>query len=477
MKKGNWKIRLLVLTVAMAGAVFSTGILTGLSNQEYEKEKFYIYFDPIDDKNRDLQLVQQKLNEYLEDQMDIQIELLMPANYEETLTDELVKSNQIDLAYCPSGAILQEWVSNDWLYSLDEWIDKDGEGIKEHVSEEYFYYIDDKLYVVTTNRDRGRSMGLEYHVDLAEQYGIDMTGVTGIEDLERIFEQVKEKCPEIVPTVVDYRFLHLVDGLGDYYGVLMDITSPEVVNLFETEEFLDFLRTIRQWQRKGYLYDRTENDNYPLYYMTSKHIFSVVTTGKPGFASQESKLTGQNIGYIELKPYTVFSEDVGYGYVIPKTAADPEKSMKILNLLYSDSYLANLLMYGLEGTHYTLTEENQIHLLPERGYSGINGYEYCNQYLANVLEGESPTLWEEIETANQTAEKSVAYGFAFDDTAVRQEVARCDQVCEEYLELLFSGQADPEMLCEEFCRELEEAGIQRIIEEKQRQLDLFLAKE
>lgn len=445
-----------------------------------EKEKFYIYFKPISDQNRDLERINQKLNEYLnarKEMEDIEIELIMPFNYEETLTDVFVKSEQIDLAYCPNGSLLREWISNGWLCSLNNLVENYGTGIKANIAEEYFHYEDGQLYGITTNRDRGRSVGLEYNRELAEEYGIDMTGVTCIQDLNQIFSQVKEKAPEIIPAVVDYRFLHLVDGLGDYYGVLMDIERPEVVNLFETEEFLDFLKMIRQWQQKGYLYDRTENDNYPFYYMSSSHIFSVVTTGKPGFASQETRLTGQEIGYVELEAYKVFSEDVGYGYVIPVTADDPERSMKVLNRLYTDPDIAHLLMYGIEGEHYTLTDEGQVRLISDSGYSGINGYEYCNQYLTRVPEGEADTLWEEMETANQTAEKSVAYGFTFEEEPVQKEVALCDQVCEQYLDLLFSGQADPESIWEEFCRELRKAGIERIIEEKQRQLDLFLAEE
>lgn len=137
-----------------------------------------------------------------------------------------------------------------WLCSLNNLVENHGTGIKANIAEEYFHYEDGQLYGITTNRDRGRSVGLEYNRELAEEYGIDMTGVTCIQDLNQIFSQVKEKAPEIIPAVVDYRFLHLVDGLGDYYGVLMDIEKPEVVNLFETEEFLDFLKMIRQWQQK-----------------------------------------------------------------------------------------------------------------------------------------------------------------------------------------------------------------------------------
>ena len=46
------------------------------------------------------------------------------------------------------------------------------------------------------------------------------------------------------------------DNLGDGLGVLMyDRKDTTVVNLYETEEYKEYLSLIRDWNQKGYLYD------------------------------------------------------------------------------------------------------------------------------------------------------------------------------------------------------------------------------
>lgn len=51
---------------------------------------------------------------------------------------------------------------------------------------------------------------------------------------------------------------------------------------------------------------------------------------------------------------------------------------------------------------------------------------------------------------------------------------QCDAVYDNYTDLLFSGFVDPASLRQEVTEAYRTAGIERIIEEKQRQFDLFL---
>ena len=265
--------------------------------------------------------------------------------------------------------------------------------------------------------------------------------------------------------------------LGDNrYGILMSPQDTEVVNLFESDAYWDFLQLVFQWTQSGFTYDKLTDSNTLLYYMSSGNIFGALCKGKPGFAEQESFLTGKEIGYVELTPYTLYSNAVNrsYCYVIPKTSKDPEAAMQLLNLLYNDSYIANLLIYGIEGRHYTKTSDFSVLKKPDSRYCGIDGYTYCNQYTAYVFHGAPSTLWEEMIEKDATAPRSKAYGFCFDDEAVRDLIMQCDAVYDNYTDLLFSGFVDPASLRQEVTEAYRTAGIERIIEEKQRQFDLFL---
>ena len=71
---------------------------------------------------------------------------------------------------------------------------------------------------------------------------------------------------------------------------------------------------------------------------------------------------------------------------------------------------------------------------------------------------------------------SPAYGFVCDGSAYAAEAEQCKAVVEKYNKGLLCGFLEPESTIPAFLRELEDAGIDAIIQEKQRQLDAWLAQ-
>ena len=374
---------------------------------EAETEMLNVYFSPSGGNLGDLSMVNELLNDYLQEKLGISVRLVMPdRNYHQRLHADLLEGEQVDLAFCNDGTYLHEWIQNGWLNPLDALLQEYGEGIPPWIADEYMYREDGTIYGVGNNVERGRSFGFEYLLDVAEACGIDMGAVHTVEDLTDVFAQVKARGEGIIPPVVYPSYMKPEDMLGNNkYGVLMSPEDTTVVNLFETEAYWQFLDLVYQWTQSGYTYDRLNDSNNLLYYMTSGEIFGALCTGKSGFAAQESFLTGKNIGYIELTPYTLYSNAVNrsYCYVIPKTASSPETSMQLLNLLYNDAYIANLLLYGMEGVHYTKTSAHSVLRNPGNQYCGVNGYTYCNQYVAYTFDGAPETLWQDMIAIDATA--------------------------------------------------------------------------
>ena len=150
--------------------------------------------------------------------------------------------------------------------------------------------------------------------------------------------------------------------------------------------------------------------------------------------------------------------------------------MRLLDLLYNDAYISNLLLYGVEGVHYAKTGTHSVLRYPDSQYSGINGYSYCNQYIAYMFDGAPETLWREMIEADATAPRSKAYGFEFNPQPVIVQIRQCDAVYEQYTDMLFSGLIDPQSLRQEVIEAYRQAGIEEIVAEKQHQLDLFLGE-
>jgi putative aldouronate transport system substrate-binding protein len=96
---------------------------------------------------------------------------------------------------------------------------------------------------------------------------------------------------------------------------------------------------------------------------------------------------------------------------------------------------------------------------------------FGNQFLSHVWQGNPPDLWKQLDRFNKTAIKSKALGFAYDPTAVKTEIAAITNVCNQYQPGLETGTLDPQERLPEFISKLKAAGIDKVIKDKQRQLD------
>ena len=70
---------------------------------------------------------------------------------------------------------------------------------------------------------------------------------------------------------------------------------------------------------------------------------------------------------------------------------------------------------------------------------------------------------------NNTAMKSNAIGFMYDFSDLTNEITALNNVKNEYMPALTSGVADPETALAEFNQKLYDAGLQKVIDEKNRQ--------
>ena len=80
------------------------------------------------------------------------------------------------------------------------------------------------------------------------------------------------------------------------------------------------------------------------------------------------------------------------------------------------------------------------------------------------------------EEANKEAKVSPALGFAFDSTPVSTEIATIGNVTSQYLPGILCGFLDPETEIPKFLDALEDAGMEKLVEEKQTQYDTWRAE-
>ena len=155
--------------------------------------------------------------------------------------------------------------------------------------------------------------------------------------------------------------------------------------------------------------------------------------------------------------------------------------MMLLNWSYATKEANDLLNWGIEGTDYVVQEDGTIDY-PEGmtaetvGYHQDYGWAQMNQYNSYVWAGNDPDVWDQYQAIRDSATVSKAYGFFFDNTPVLNEIAALNSVSDEYFFTITSGSVDPETAIAEFNEKLYNAGLQTVMDEKQAQLDAWLAE-
>jgi putative aldouronate transport system substrate-binding protein len=151
-----------------------------------------------------------------------------------------------------------------------------------------------------------------------------------------------------------------------------------------------------------------------------------------------------------------------------------------LNWTYTSRDFTDLINWGIKGEDWIETPDG-FAAYPE-GVNASNvscrndfGFIYPNQFAGHPWVGNPPDIWDQYRKYNAGLLVSKAFGFTFNSTPAAVEEAQLNTVLEEYRNDSAFGTVDIERRLRDFNRALYDAGLQRVIEEKQRQLDAWLA--
>ncbi|KWX81472.1 ABC transporter substrate-binding protein, partial [Paenibacillus riograndensis] len=361
-----------------------------------------------------------------------------------------------------------------------------GEGILKALDPDYLKAgkVNNAIYAVPTLRDMATSYGISMRKDLVEKYKIDVDKINTLADLEEPLKAIKAGEPNMAPLLPPtfssvVNALPTYDNLIDRIGVLMNHgDNLKVVDLFETEEYAQQLQLVRKWNEEGLiLKDATTNKVNENELINSNRGFATLTVINPMSYAAGSNGAGYPRVNKELLPAVSMSSTITNAmWGVPVTSKLPEKAMEFLNLMYTDKELVNILDWGIEGKHYVLKSDNIIDFPPgvdgqNSGYNLNYGWLFGNQFLSHVWTGNDPDIWKKMEEFNKSAIKSKALGFSFDPTPVKTEYANVSNVVGQYFLPLETGSVDPEKILPQFIDKLKTAGIDKVIAEKQKQLD------
>jgi len=482
-------IVIVLLLLGILGLVL-TFVFNKEDDEKYVKElnnsdfsKLVVSYSGRYADTEDLKMVEEEINKIVREQLGVEVELkVISQNFKDKVNLMLAGKEQVDVL-CVTNKIYMELYIDGQLSELGTLLEEYGQGIIDAVGIDNINAckIDGKLYGLANNRDY--AAGWDSYMlrkDILVKYGLKKEDIKSIKDLEKIYDMLLEKEPDIIPVSPDGTMLsncELTDGINSFPagGHLNYGQNENIVNIFETEEYMERLKQARRWYLKGYMGENILNNTKNIIErVQSGKLFSYIVRGKPGIEVQESIDCGREMVIVQFGKNAIsYNSMAAFPWVISKNTISEEKSMQLLNLMYTNEDIMNLLSYGIEGVHYVKTDDGHI-TFPDGVTTNIftsTAWKMPNQYITYVWEGNPLNLWDEMDQHNKSAIQSCEIGFNFDVSSVSAQYLELESIYNQYKVILENGLVDPEEGLDEMLRELKSKGLDDVIKEKQRQFN------
>lgn len=482
---------LLTMTLAATGLTACGG--SGDSAKGSSSDDTYtVTVAYVGDKKEDTDRIEKKINEIMKRDINMQIDIepISWGAYSETMKLILSGGEKMDIVPVLVDQA-NSMVNAKQIIDLSDYIDKYGDNIKELLGDTAkAANINNYVYGVTTGREWFCQTSVIMRQDILDDCGIDPSSITSYKDLTDVYATVKEKYPDMImmasnnSTTPDVKY-EMFDTLTDGFGVLMDHgQDTTVVDYYESDEYKDFVETMYDWQQKGYLSkDAATTTEGVENQIKAGAAFSYFAPNKPGYDTRAELLCSNKMAIAPISEAWAGTAQISYlTYGISSSCTDKDKAMQCLDYLYGNADILNLLNWGEEGVDYEVKDaENGIIGYPEgkddtNTYHLAEGWQLFDQFKMYIWEGDAPDIWEQTKAENESALKSKAFGFTYDSTGVSNELAALSNVKAQYAPALGSGTVDPAETLPKFIEELKKAGIDKVIETKQEQLDKWLAE-
>lgn len=451
----------------------------------------------------DMQRIEDLVNAYTIEKINTKVDLVVFSNadYMNQVNLMLASGEQLDI-FRALGTSHLPYIKDGTALDITEYFDDE---LKE--AKEVFYHdeflnptsVNGRVYGINCMGSNYIPGGFTYRSDITDELGIDMSQVKKTEDLTAVFEKVKAAYPDMI--IIDPNRAN--DNFGNYLGKVAYIDplgdniqapvsgvayqkEPTVVNMYETEDFVNVCNLARDWYNAGYYASdaATSTATTAELFMSGNCFGTFCGLGNPKIAAQYTTNYGYSFENVQVTESMIWADSTG-AWMVNSASKAPAAACKFLNLLYTDAYLDNLIVYGEEGVDYVL-DENGCAVAPE-GYTDLNSVAYtCNMnyhYWGNkwiTLPVPGGLIGEENEAQiakNYAGEHSVYYGFLFDFSDLQAEYTACQNIVNEYKKSLWVGAGDVESTINEMNDRLYAAGMDKLIAEKQKQLDEWLSQQ
>lgn len=456
--------------------------------------------------------VEEAINKHLEEKgsrIRLDLEPLDGMNYATTMDMKQIGGEEVDL-YMALGDLSSQVNANKFQpitpyidTVLKPTIDLMGKQVLDATS------FNGETYAVPCYK----TISLTYYMVIDDEVAENDLGLTvgdtmTIDEVTEALKVLHEKYPDKIAMGVrpgangtaNNFCLDALYGTADYYKVTkigsgVGIVGDDltVVNLYDTDYFKEICKTAYAWNQAGYVNKDAS--------VATEEGYDLVKAGRAlsyiiGYGGYNPRVTdanddtahGKSVMYVPIT--STMNTPSGLDWGVAQSCKKPEAACEALNLFYTDAFVMNSILCGVEGRDWVDTglgssEDDKVVTFPD-GLDAFSvpyyAYFTCgimgNEYL-DWIYAKSDGTFEDNRAANQEFMKNAVvspiYGFTVNTANIKNAAAAISNVEAQYLGGLYTGELDPDVYIPEFLKALESAGINDVIAETQTQLDAWKA--
>lgn len=438
--------------------------------------------------------VNKAINEYLGPKYGLQLNLTYfpVGDWISKVQMNIAAGEQVDLMTLCIMNGLNEMSQSHMLMDISDYMEENGKDALEMMKEYYpTYYREGKLLGIPTYRGYISNLYILMRRDILEE--LDMVekaeNLKTWSDYEEILEAVRANYTDETglwplgsrncfpggmyeSDEIDSRIQW--DELGNPNSFIFTDYDGNVSFLLDQPLYEEKLVMLRRWRDNGWIWpDSSLTDSSGDDLLKQNVTFSTFESGEYGIQSVKEDNCGHPLVCFQYSNGWVHTSALtGWGVGVPVTAEEPEEACRMINALYTDSTLMNLLIRGVEGEDYTVEGGEVVYTEDPHYYEA--DFVVGNNTLLVPLKGQGADYYEKIREINENAALSPYLGFIVDESELSDVIANMSAVYDQYFRDLHTGNYSPEMYAE-YKSKLATAGVYEYIDAVQEQLTAWLA--
>ena len=444
----------------------------------------------IDKGTGDLERVHEQVNKLLEERYHLRIEVIdtVYGEYNTIINNVDAAQEVYDLRYVNGLANYNNLVDQGILLDITDLMAEYAPTRLAAYPDEYWdvFKRDGRIYTCLCYQLLCNTEGIGVHEEYLEAAGMEISDIQDWDDIETLMKAVQAKYPNAIQNAPAKAFPghdgYMASGMS--YGWISDEYAlggskegevPQVVCYYMLEEFREYCKMLKRWVDEGlcsYLYDAGGTD----YWKTKDKVWTGSPVYKPGGDVEYSNSWKTPMKIAQWsESYMTVDKIMATTTGVSSTSEHPEAAVKLLEVLYTDQEIFNMLCFGIEGEDYEVIGENTIRKI-NNGYSGMYNWELCDITRGYLVEGQAEDTWEQTIEINENAVMSPLMDLVMDTTSVKTQIADVKTVVAEHGAMLLRGLVDDvDKAFDEFVAALKTAGIEDILKCAQDQIDAHYA--